>query len=653
MKKIKYPISLKIALMVIAFVVLTTAFTSYYRIVKDEAIQKDLLHTQMKNLANIVADIRLIQPVSELHVDWLLWQEFIDRIITYYDNIIYIAVFNDAGEIKAFSLKRDILKIRDDAGSIIHDISPEILVNAIEKEAALIQGGANIINIRFETESAGQLGSRVSFCYSEKMINDRLFESKVRAILLALIIIIVGIIISLFLSRRITRSIGILLEAIQEIAKGKFPDPIKIYTNDEIATLTDNFNEMNQSLYFKNIIESFSYELSKKNSIDEIIKLSINVYNKINIVEDSGLLLIEDENNLIYYGRDSKIKYYQIDWPVRKLTKIKDGIIHKSQMPELFELIDILCIFQGGYLQKITTQSKIYGFILLRLHFGKNVSPKETELFNSITIRLSFAIENFLLNQKIVDQEVDKKELEIASRVQNRLLPSKLPCNELYDISSTIITAKEVGGDYYDFFKYDDDRQFIIISDVSGKGTSASFYMALLKGVLLGILDQCTELCDIILKLNKFLYENTPKDIFVSLILGYIDHRDMSFSFVRAGHCPLLYYSKEKNSITELRPRGIALGAIEDIGSFFDTQSVSLEEGDYFLMYTDGVSEAMNKNLQEYGEQKLKNRLIRSKDKSIDIIIKDILYEIWEFRQDFPQNDDIAMVGVKLKCAEQ
>ncbi len=648
MKRKKFPISLKIALMVIIFVVITTAVTSYYRIVKDETVQKEILHEQMKNLAHIVADIRHTQPVSEMHVDWLLWQDFIDRIITYYDNIIYIAVFNYEGEIKAFSIKKDIINLRDESGNRIESVNPEILVNAIEKESAYIQGGANIINIRFETSFADQYG-RVSFCYSEKMINDRLYESKIKTLMLALNIIILGVIISLFFSRRITRSINVLLEAIQEIAKGKFPDRIKVYTNDEISTLSENFNEMNKSLYFKNIIESFSYELSKKNSISEIIRLSVAVFSKIDIVEDDGLLLIEDENTLVFYGKDSQTKQYSIDWDIKKLTKIEEGVIEREEFAEIIDSLDVFKAFIDGHMLKITTQTKIYGFILLRIRPGCAISQKESELFRSIILRLSFAIENFLLNQKIVEQEVYKKELEIASRVQNRLLPEKIPSTDLYDIASTIITAKEVGGDYYDFFRFGDEKLYILISDVSGKGTSASFYMALLKGVLLGIVNKDTELKDAIEKLNSFFFNNTPKDIFISLIFGVFHEKEMSFSFIRAGHCPLLYYSKQKNMVEELRPKGIALGALRDIEGLYETGNIRLNRGDFLLMYTDGVSEAMNKDLEEYGEENLKKRILKSADKGIDILIKDILYEIWEFREDFQQNDDIALVGIKIK----
>lgn len=650
MKKIKYPISLKIAIMVILFIVITSAFTSYHSIVKEEAVQKEILHTQMKNLAHIVADIRHTQPVSEEHVDWLLWQDFIDRIITYYDNIIYIAVFNYKGEIKAFSLKSDIVNIRDGSGDIIENVNPEILVNAVEEDTALIRGGANIINIRFETSFMEQYG-RVSFCYSEKMINDRLFESKVRTIMLAANIVILGIIISLFLSRKMTKSIDVLLEAIQEIAKGKFPDEIRVYTNDEIATLTENFNEMNKALYFKSIIENFSYELSKKNSVNEIIRLSVRVFSSIGGVEEAGLLLIEDEKTLTYYGSRSQMKHYNIDWSVKKITSLMEGHISQELLEKegLVRLIDIFEVFAEGYLLRITTQTKIYGFVLLRLLQPGSIDPKELDLFRSIILRLSFAIENFLLNQKILEQEVYKRELEIASKVQNRLLPDKNPSSESYDISSTMITAKEVGGDYYDFFQYDEEELYVLISDVSGKGTSASFYMALLKGVLLGVVHKRSDLSEIVASLNKFLFENTPKDIFISLIVGVLNRNDGVFSFVRAGHCPLQYYSAKEKAVIELKPRGIALGAISDIEGYFEVGAVQLHKGDFLLMYTDGVSEAMNSEYEEYGEHRLRERLLNSSSKDMDLIIKDILYEIWEFRQDYPQNDDIALLGIKKK----
>ncbi|MCP5051850.1 MAG: PP2C family protein-serine/threonine phosphatase, partial [bacterium] len=252
--------------------------------------------------------------------------------------------------------------------------------------------------------------------------------------------------------------------------------------------------------------------------------------------------------------------------------------------------------------------------------------------------------------KRITERARMSKELEIARQVQMRLLPGKSPEIDGFDIDGICIPANEVGGDYYDFIPIDDSRLAIVVGDVSGKGVPAAIYMTLTKGVIQAQSENQLSPREVLTRVNRSLYAMMDTKSFVTLFFAVMDRETKSLTFSRAGHNPLLYFRNSDHQIISLRPDGIALG-IEG-GKIFDitvkTAEIQLSTGDLVVFYTDGITEAMNKNLEEYGEQRLMDVIQCNKTQTAAQIIKDVIGDVEAFVKGYPQHDDMTMVIVKV-----
>ncbi len=243
-----------------------------------------------------------------------------------------------------------------------------------------------------------------------------------------------------------------------------------------------------------------------------------------------------------------------------------------------------------------------------------------------------------------------EQELEIAKKVQMDLLPSTTPDYPQAEIETMCIPALEVGGDYFDFFPYDENRLGLIIGDVSGKGVPAAFYMTLVKGILKTLVKNKQNPKDILCKLNQIFCENVPKNVFISAIYGVIDFDQRILKFSRAGHMPLILCRKKSGEFRQITPTGMAIGLDSSIkfDSYLEEKTVQIEEGDMFLFFTDGISEANNLAGEEFGEDRLAEIIEKYSDSSPKKIIKKIYNEVTGFQGDAARHDDITAVAVKI-----
>lgn len=240
-----------------------------------------------------------------------------------------------------------------------------------------------------------------------------------------------------------------------------------------------------------------------------------------------------------------------------------------------------------------------------------------------------------------------RDELTAAQLVQRRLLPAKMPTYPMLDVAATCIPAFEVGGDYYDFFPLDDTHLGILIGDVSGKGMSAAFYITLAKGVIVSQIQQSLSPADILCKVNKLLYETMERGKFISLIYGVLNTATMEFTYSQAGHNPILI--RKNNGTTEaLEGKGLALGL--NNGQVFNqvtsNYSIRLEPGDALILYTDGVTEAVNLSGEEFD---MKGLLTSVKRPEVDALslLQGIITDVQKFIGKAKQHDDITIVVIK------
>ncbi|MGB6033534.1 MAG: PP2C family protein-serine/threonine phosphatase, partial [Bacteroidota bacterium] len=252
--------------------------------------------------------------------------------------------------------------------------------------------------------------------------------------------------------------------------------------------------------------------------------------------------------------------------------------------------------------------------------------------------------------QRISERIRMAKELEIARSVQMSLLPKTDPRVEGFDIAGICVPAQEVGGDYFDFIPLGEDRLGIAIGDVSGKGVPAAIYMTLTKGILQSHAEETVSPKTVLSKVNSLMYRTIERNSFVSMFYAILKIRDRVITFARAGQCPLILTQEPGRPGTFLSPPGMALGL--EMGKVFDSvleeQSVHLSVGEVLVFYTDGFTEAMNEDEEEFGEERLVGSIARHRDQPAASIIRDICSEVSAFAGTRAQHDDMTMVVIKI-----
>ncbi len=297
----------------------------------------------------------------------------------------------------------------------------------------------------------------------------------------------------------------------------------------------------------------------------------------------------------------------------------------------------------------LTYNKNNLGYIFIGYDKYRTYDSEDLKLLKSIGEFTVIAIQNHKLLSESIKKERLERELEVAREIQKKLVPDSSPKFPDLEIESLFVPAFEVGGDYFDFFIQNEKNLSIVIADVSGKGLPASFYMAEIKGIFESLTKILTNPRDIIIQANKILCQSLNRKNFVTVVFASFNSELSEMRIVRSGHCPVIYLNN--SNIRMLKPDGIALGLISD--SMFENNleeiSIKLQPDDILLFFTDGVTEARNKNLEEFGIHKLCEVMLQNKNESAKIILRKIIEEISLHSKEYQQHDDITMVLLKVK----
>ena len=240
-------------------------------------------------------------------------------------------------------------------------------------------------------------------------------------------------------------------------------------------------------------------------------------------------------------------------------------------------------------------------------------------------------------------------ELNVARNIQRDMLPCIFPAfperNE-FDIYATMEPAKEVGGDFYDFFLVDDRHLAIVISDVSGKGVPAALFMVIAKTLIKNQTQPGIPLGEVFTRVNDQLCENNGESMFVTSFMGVLDLDTRELTFVNAGHNPpLLRQGDEGFTFLKTKP-GFVLVGLE--GMVYHEESIQLHAGDRIFLYTDGVTEAINSSTELYGDDRLVEALNKSPSLSPEQMLAAVKTSMDAFTAGAEQFDDITMLGLEV-----
>ena len=248
------------------------------------------------------------------------------------------------------------------------------------------------------------------------------------------------------------------------------------------------------------------------------------------------------------------------------------------------------------------------------------------------------------------EKEQVKKELEFAKSIQLSSLPKLSTLNrysDMFELYATMHTAKEVGGDFYDFYMKDESHLAILIADVSGKGVPAAMFMMTCKTMLKNFVDSGKELSEAFTKANENLCNSNDADMFVTVWMGILDLKTGNLEYINAGHNPPLIFDEEGNfSYLKCRADFVLTGMP---GIKYRTQSVVIKPGDKLFLYTDGVTEANDPDQNLLGEERLLSYINSVKDLPMKDILHGVKGEIDFFAKNAEQFDDITMVGLCYK----
>jgi sigma-B regulation protein RsbU (phosphoserine phosphatase) len=264
--------------------------------------------------------------------------------------------------------------------------------------------------------------------------------------------------------------------------------------------------------------------------------------------------------------------------------------------------------------------------------------------FNKMALDLKTHIED--LRRTTAGNERVQKELDLARGIQRSFLPESPPIVPGFDLAALNTPALEVGGDFFDFIPVSLDQWGLVIADVSGKGFPAALFMALSRTMLRANALGNPTVLQTICRANNMIAQEGRANMFVTLFYGVLDPKSKTLTYVNAGHNPPFVTDREGGDIVILAAKGIALGIMSDME--FEEKEVTLREGDILLLYTDGVTEAVNRKGEMFGQHRLAKLVEDNQKRSAQEIIQIIEQTVLEYAEGLPQFDDLTLMAVKV-----
>ena len=280
---------------------------------------------------------------------------------------------------------------------------------------------------------------------------------------------------------------------------------------------------------------------------------------------------------------------------------------------------------------------------------GQPFSQGDFVVFKSIAEQSAFALYNAIIYSMANEKKRLDHDLEIARDIQRILLPSEAPAINGFQISGINAPARQVSGDYFDYIQVDQERLGVAIADVSGKGVPASLIMAICRSVLRAEAARNPSPADVLRKVNRQLYPDIKEDMFISMAYLILNHQQDGVTLARAGHDAPLLYKRHSQTVTPIKPPGMVVGI--DSGSVFDRLTVDfaipLERDDCLVLYTDGVTETLNTEGDEFGLDRMMQSVRASAIEGAQTIVRRIIEDVRDFTGSVPQNDDITLIAIR------
>lgn len=403
------------------------------------------------------------------------------------------------------------------------------------------------------------------------------------------------------------------------------------------------------------VLNDIASAINSTKAVDSIILLIVNKCIKhLNVEQCVIMLLDKEDNNSEFHTMIRRADKSKINLPLKLDRQLAGWMIqnqrsliindfsndkrfliqHRTDMP----INSLLCV-------PLLAKGKLIGLIsLFNKKHDENFSTNDERLLSIIASQSASVLENARLYEEEQMLISMKEEMRLTRKIQLNLLPKELPIIQGYEIIASSIPAKEVGGDYYDFIELPNNKLAFCLGDITGKGLPAAMLMSNLQATLRGQILNNTKPCECITNANRLLYYSTEPDKFATLFYGVLDHKNDTISYCNAGHDNPIIVSQISNT-KFIKTGGLLMGAIAE--STYEEDELKLNSGDLVVVFSDGITEAMNENNEVFSLEKLNEIVKENAELSANELHDTIYNAVKTHAQNAEQSDDITLLIIK------
>jgi len=409
---------------------------------------------------------------------------------------------------------------------------------------------------------------------------------------------------------------------------------------------------------YEKALLGFTQELPRFTRLSQILESMVYRISSTMHIEKVAVVLCDDAEGCSVVSQNIdeaccqfKPEYNGLISLLRK-TKTPQSFALLADEPDNFVLLpsDKLNLIKAGIVLSVpmVLQERLIGMINVGTKMsGKVYSKEDIDLLSTVAAQAAIAIENSRLHKTELEKEKFEEELSLARRIQEGLLPKENPSVHGLDVAGISIPALTVGGDYFDFIQIDSNKLLVVIADVSGKGMPAALYMSKVQGMVQLAAHMYSSPKEMLRNVNRRIFEGIERRSFITMILALFDTKKKRVRICRAGHNKALIGLNGK--LKFLEGGGIGLGL--ERGPLFDNEleeiSLPLKAESLFFFYTDGLTEAMNRQGKEFGEETVSRLVKEKRSLPAEQLQRVIITAAEEFQGEAEQHDDVTVVVVK------
>ena len=427
---------------------------------------------------------------------------------------------------------------------------------------------------------------------------------------------------------------------------------------DEYQKLVEENNRLRTAVAELSILNDVATTITSTHSIEHIVDLIVRKCVKHLKVEQGAVMLLDEKNqsnplktmirqqdtlyDMLPYRLDAQLTGWMLKHKTPLLVKdLKNDDRFKSFIDDESPIKSLLGV-------PLVQKKKMIGVLtVFNKHTSEGFTDGDQRLLSIIAAQSAQIIENARLYLEEQNLMLMQEEMRLAAETQINLLPKSIPKVADYQIAGKSIPAKDVGGDYYDFIQIDDKNFAFCLGDVSGKGMSAAMLMSNLQATLRAQILSGFNSTETLKRANTVLYQNTDSTKFVTLFFGIVNIDSNEIKYCNAGHNNPFHIDKS-NKFIELDVGGLILGFQTD--SSYMEGNISFKPEDTLVLFSDGITEAMNENNEEFGEDRLTELITKYKNEDAYKMIDKIMDAVNEFAEGIAQSDDMTLMIIKREA---